>query len=225
MTFFRRLFGGSKGEPEPADAGEDPTDSAVDAEDATSEGEGDLTRTGPSDSDGEPAPKGYLDLGALYVPRVPGLQLRGKFEKDKKVLSRMLLVLGQTGITVSVAAAPKSGGAWEELSEQIEGAITAAGGKVARVEGPYGTELDARIAGALPDGTLGYTPLRIVGVEGPRWLVRLDIQGTAISGDEEAREAAEDLIDALIVNRGPEPKIRFELLPFQLPQEAVDGSN
>ena len=204
---------------------DEPADVEPDASDVSPDEPGAQARSGPLDSDGEPAPKGYLDLGALYVPRVPGLQLRGKFEKDKKVLSRMLLVLGQTGITVSVAAAPKSGGAWEDLSEQIEGAITAAGGKVKRVEGPYGTELDAHVAGVLPDGTLGFTPLRILGVEGPRWLVRLDIQGTAISGDEKAREAAEDLIDALIVNRGPEPKIRFELLPFQLPQEAVDGAN
>lgn len=185
-----------------------------------------ITR-GPKDSGGQPAPKGYLDLGALYVPRVPGLQLRGKFEKGKSTLSRMLLVLGSTGITASVAAAPKSGGAWEELLGQIEGAFRAAGGEAERVEGPYGTELSVRAASVLPDGTKGFTPLRIVGVEGPRWLIRLDIQGAAVTGDTAQKDSAEQLIDGLIVNRGSEPKIRFELLPFTLPSEAAltDGDS
>lgn len=178
---------------------------------------------GPRDSEGLPAPSGYVDLGALYVPRVPGLQLRGKFEQDKDTLSRMLLVLGASGITASVAAAPKSGDVWPELLEQIEGTVSAGGGSSQRVQGRYGTELHAKVAGNLPDGTRGLSPLRIIGVEGPRWLIRLDIQGAAISGDEDAKQAVEDLIDQLVVNRGPEPKIRFELLPFSLPREAVGG--
>lgn len=220
MALFGRLFG--RKPREAADPSEHPEDpSHVDDQPSNQQG----IESGPQDSFGEPAPAGYLDLGALYVPRMPGLQLRGKFEKGRETLSRMLLVLGKTGVTASVAAAPKSGGAWPELADQIETSIVAAGGQVSRVDGRYGEELDAKVAGVLPDGTKGFTPLRIVGIEGPRWLVRLDIQGSAISGDAEARETVDELIEQLIVNRGSEPKIRFELLPFQLPQEAVDGPN
>lgn len=64
-----------------------------------------------------------------------------KSEADKTTLFRMLLVLGTSGVTVSVAAAPKSGGAWSELSDQIETSIVSAGGVVKRQVGPYGTEL------------------------------------------------------------------------------------
>ncbi len=179
---------------------------------------------GPQDSGGQPAPENYIDLGALHVPRVPGLQLRGSFEGDNKVLNRMLLVLGSSGVGVSIAAAPKSGGAWPELAEQIETAITAAGGESERTQGKYGMELQVKVASALPDGSKGLSPLRIIGVEGPRWLARLDIQGAAAAGDAEQTEAVEELIDALIVNRGPEPRIRFELLKMQLPKEAADAA-
>ncbi|WP_099331947.1 DUF3710 domain-containing protein [Actinomyces minihominis] len=180
-----------------------------------------LPRRGPRDSGGEPVPAGYVDLGAVYVPRLPGLQLRGKFEADKTTLFRMLLVLGTSGVTVSVAAAPKSGGAWTELSEQIETSIVGAGGSVERAEGPYGTELHARVAAVLPDGTRGFSPLRIIGVEGPRWVARLDIAGAAAAGDNAQTEACEALIDQLIVNRGDSPRIRFEVLPLSLPRDAA----
>ena len=190
-------------------------------------GQGDEgTSRGPKDAGGNTVPSGYLDLGAVYVPRVPGLQLRGKFEADKATLHRVLLVLGSSGITVSVAAAPKSGGAWEILRGQIADSIMNAGGQVEAQEGPYGVELHAKIAATLPDGSTGYSPLRVIGVEGPRWIARLDIQGSAARSDTEATAACEALIDQLLINRGSEPKIRFEVLPLTLPTDAkgIDGA-
>lgn len=184
-----------------------------------------VTSRGPKDSDGKTVPAGYLDLGAVYVPRVPGLQLRGKFEADKVTLHRVLLVLGSSGVTVSVAAAPKSGGAWDILRDQIAGSITNAGGQVESKTGPYGVELHAKIAATLPDGSKGYSPLRVIGVEGPRWIARLDIQGSAARSDAAAAAACEELIDRLLINRGNDPKIRFDVLPLTLPTDAkgIDG--
>lgn len=178
-------------------------------------------RSGPSDSEGRPVPDGYLDLGALYVPKIPGLQLRGKLEADKQTLRQVLLVLGASGVGVSVAAAPKSGNAWPELSAQIEAAIEGAGGKTEEIEGPYGLEIRAQIAQQTPSGKVTYVPLRIIGAEGPRWVTRIDIQGAAAAGDAEQQAACEDLIDRLIVNRGDEPRIRFDLMPLHLPKEAA----
>ncbi len=175
---------------------------------------------GPRDSEGLPAPEGYVDLGSVYVPSITGLQLRGKVGPDKVTLPRVMLVLGASGVTVSVAAAPKSGGAWEELSEQIEASIRSQGGSTTRVDGPYGQEIQAKVGTTLPDGTKGFTPLRIIGVEGPRWVARLDIAGAAAAGDAAQMEACEQLIDQLIVHRGDAPQIRLGLLPLTLPSEA-----
>ncbi len=179
------------------------------------------TRPGPSDSEGKPVPEGYLDLGALYVPKIPGLQLRGKLEADKQTLRQVLLVLGASGISVSVAAAPKSGNSWPELAAQIEGAIEGAGGTTDEVEGPYGLEIRAQIAQQAPNGKSMLVPVRIIGVDGPRWITRIDIQGSAVNGSPEQVAACEDLIDRLIVNRGNEPRIRFDLMPLRLPKEAA----
>lgn len=178
---------------------------------------------GPKDADGQEAPDGYLDLGALYVPRIKGLQIRGNFEADKVTMRRVLLVLGSSGITVSVAAAPTSGGAWPELATQIEKSVTTAGGSVEREDGPYGLELQSRVATSLPDGSKALAPLRIIGCEGPRWLTRIDMQGAAVAGDKAQKKAMEDLIDRLIIRRDDAPRIRFELLPLRLPKEALSG--
>ncbi len=174
---------------------------------------------GPRDSDGADAPQGYIDLGALFVPKVTGLQLRGAMDDSHPGLKRILLVLGSSGVAVSIAAAPKSGGAWEELSTEICASLKAGGGECDKVAGPYGVEIHGKVPSELPDGSKGLSPLRILGVEGPRWVARLDIQGAAAAGDPNQTEAIENLIDQLIVNRGSEPRIRFELLELRLPKE------
>ena len=172
---------------------------------------------GPKDSHGGLCPDGYLDLGSLYVPALPGIQLRAQFEDDKKTLRRILLVTGTSAIQLSVIAAPRSGGVWAELREQIAASIAQTNGACESVDTIYGTELAARIPARLPDGSEGLQPLRIIGIEGPRWLLRVDLQGLAAADDATARTQCEEVIDRIIVNRGAEPRVRMEMLPLTLP--------
>lgn len=214
------LFGRRKAKPAESTVEEQEEEIVTDGGDSAS------SLRGPRDSEGQTVPKGYLDLGALYVPVVPGMQLRAQFEPDKVSLRRILLVIGTSGVQVSIAAAPRSGGLWEELSQQITAGLEQAGGNYTLEEGVYGTEIHANVAVRLPDGNEGYTPLRIIGVDGPRWLARIDIQGAAAAGDEEQLEKCMEIIDKLIINRGSEPRVRMELLPLRLPKGAVgtDGA-
>ena len=228
MCFFRKR----KARAEAAKADEETSEATEQRQEVTEAGseqdtepESEAPDLGPQDAGSGDVPEGYLDLGALYVPRIKGLQIRGNFEPDKVTLKRVLLVLGTSGITVSVAAAPKSSGSWPELAEQISQAITGAGGKVEEVQGRYGLELSARVATPLPDGKVGLAPLRIIGVEGPRWLVRIDMQGAAAAGDKAQARALEALIDTLMVKRDDAPRIRFELLPLRLPREVLQSSD
>lgn len=181
---------------------------------------------GPRDSGGEPAPRGYLDLGPLYVPSIAGLQLRAQFEADKTTLRRILLVAGTSGVQVSVFAAPRSGGQWPGLIQQITESLNQDGGEVTIVQGRYGDELHAKVPMRLPNGATGFSPVCIIGVEGPRWLLRIDMQGAAAAGDEAQLAVCYDIIDQLIVHRGKEPRVPLEMLPLRLPKGAVasDGA-
>ncbi len=189
--------------------------SQEDGEEITEEG---TQQVGPIDSEGGLCPAGYLDLGSLFVPALPGIQLRAQFEDDKKTLRRILLVTGTSGIQLSVIAAPRSGGVWSELREQVAESIANANGISEDVNTKYGTELAAVIPARMPDGTDGRQPLRIIGIEGPRWLLRVDLQGMAAADDATARGQCEEIIDRIIVNRGAEPRVRMEMLPITLPK-------
>lgn len=202
------------------DSGEDqdmpaPAETGQDRDQALHQG------AGPKDSGDAGPPPGYVDLGSLFVPPVPGMQVRAQFEADGKTLHRIQLVLGTSGIRVSVAAAPRSGGVWTELREQFSESVRQQGGSVEEAEGRYGTELQVRLPVQLPNGSQGFSPMRFIGIEGPRWIVRLDIQGAAAAGDAEQIEACDKVIDQLIVNRGSEPRVRLSLLPMQLPKDAA----
>lgn len=176
---------------------------------------------GPKDSDGQGPPKGYVDLGSLYVPPVPGMQVRAQFEADGKTLHRIQLILGSSGMRVFVAAAPRSGGVWPELREQLAASVVKQGGTAEEVAGRYGTELHAKLPVRLANGEEGQTPVRFLGLEGPRWIVRVDIQGAAATGDEAQEKLCHFVIDNLIVNRGNEPRVRLSLLPLTIPKETV----
>ena len=62
-------------------------------------------------------------------------------------------------------------------------------------------------------------------MEGPRWLVRIDMQGAAVTGNKAQARALEALIDTLVVKRDDAPRIRFELLPLSLPRELRQASD
>ena len=218
MAFFgrRRRSASEQNEPEEADLPLEPEQDAA---------ESDEPQPGPKDSEGVPIPAGYVDLGSLFVPPVPGMQVRAQFEEDGKTLHRIMLILGTSGIRVSVAAAPRSGGVWDELRQQLADGVSSQGGKVTEVDGRYGKELQVRLPVQLPNGSQGFTPMRFIGVEGPRWVTRLDVQGAAAAGDKEQEEACDQVIDQLIVNRGSEPRVRLSLLPLQLPRDAARATD
>jgi hypothetical protein len=78
----------------------------------------------------------------------------------------------------------------------------------------------------LPDGEKGYQPTRIIGIEGPRWMLRATFLG------QEALEPTDDslLMQALrdvVVVRGDEPRAPREALLITIGEdlEPVEGSD
>ena len=176
---------------------------------------------GPLDGNDVDTGSGYVDLGSLQVPAVQGLQVRAELAADKKTVQRVQLVLGQSGLQVQLAAAPKSGGVWDEVRAGIREGLESQGGQVVEQQTRYGTELTATLPMDMPDGTKGAVPIRIIGREGPRWFARIDVMGPA-THDEEAWLPLQDVLDRLVVKRGTEPRPRLDLLPLSLPSAAVE---
>lgn len=179
------------------------------------------SRPGPRDVSEVDTSTGYVDMGSLLIPAIPGMQLRTQLAADGTTVLRALLVLGASGIQVSLAAAPKSGGVWDELRDQIRSGMETDGATVAAATTRYGEELLADMLVTMPDGSRATSRMRVIGREGPRWFARIDILGPAAQSLEAGADL-ERVIDRLVVVRDQAPRARLDLLPLHVPEGAVE---
>ncbi|MDO5034971.1 MAG: DUF3710 domain-containing protein [Actinomycetaceae bacterium] len=174
---------------------------------------------GPFDISQRDVSKGYLDLGPLKLPAIAGIQIQPLFAPDKKTIMRLNIVVGNSVLQTIVAAAPKSGGAWKQILDGTQKSFEAQGGQVIRNEnGPWGEELLVQMPVKTPEGQDAIAPTRIVGVEGNRWVLRIDIVGGAVV-DQKAFEAVAALINLMVVERDSEPRPPLSIIPFVIPAE------
>jgi uncharacterized protein DUF3710 len=183
-----------------------------------------------------------IDLGSLIITGVPGSELRLQVaEETKEIVSAMMVIEstvpapgGKTGSTQKVSsalelgayAAPRSGGLWAELRDEISEAATAQGGSASLREGPFGVELYRFIPVTTPEGEQGYQPSRMWVAEGPRWLLRGIVYGQAAVEDDVESPVVANVLAAfrqVIVRRGEEAMAPGDLLPLSMPSTVTAG--
>jgi hypothetical protein len=166
-----------------------------------------------------------LDLGALWLTGIPGMELRLEVEQNSQSLVGVTAVLGESAVQLQAFAAPRSEGIWEDIRTEIAASITSQGGTADKTNGPFGAELQARMPGQGPDGRTVFSPARFVGVDGPRWFLRAVLSGQAAI-DEDAASALLDVVRSTVVVRGGEAMAPRELLALKLPdQPEADGTD
>ena len=157
-----------------------------------------------------------IDLGAILVPPVDGMELRLELNEDGgEHVVGVTVLLGDSAAQVQAFAAPRSEGIWDEVRGEIASGITQQGGTADVGEGAFGRELLARVVGPGPDGKQGFQPARFVGVDGPRWFLRAVFSGAAV--DRAKAEPIEALVRSLVIVRGGEAMAPRELLPLRIP--------
>ncbi|HEX2904233.1 MAG TPA: DUF3710 domain-containing protein [Jatrophihabitans sp.] len=156
-----------------------------------------------------------LDLGALLIPAETGLEIRVEVVEQGQVAGVTLVnEVGQ--MQLGVFAAPRKEGIWEDVRTEIKGAISKDGGTVNEQDGEFGPEL----TGKLP-GQGGVTPVRFIGVDGPRWFLRATLAGAPALDDAQAGPFLQALRQVIVV-RGTEPLPVRDPVPLTLPKEAAE---
>jgi hypothetical protein len=182
----------------------------------------------------EESPK--VDLGSLILTPVPGSELRLQVaEETGEIVSAMLVIetiveppasanqktqAYSSALELGAYAAPRSGGLWEELRDEISRSATEAGGTASLGEGPFGVELRRLIPVTTPDGEEGYQPSRMWVAEGPRWLLRGIVYGQAAIEEDADSPVVADVLAAfrqVVVRRGDEAMAPGDLLPLTMP--------
>lgn len=175
----------------------------------------------------DPAAGGRVDLGGMWLPGRPGLEVRIEADQASSEVVAVTLVLSEGALQVQPFAAPRTGTIWDEVRAEIRAGITKQGGTADEVTGPLGTELRTRVPVRAQDGSSSVQPARFVGVDGPRWFLRGVLTG---------RVAVEDGVDAalieifrdIVVVRGagpmaPRDPIPLALPPTPVPADVTDG--
>lgn len=180
------------------------------------------TRTGPWDEADLAEPRrGRIDLGSLLIPAVQGMQIG--LERTETHILAVRLQLGESTLRLMPLAAPRTSGIWDEVRAEIGKDVAKNGGTVNEERGPFGMELRATLPTRTRDGKRGTQRMRIIGVDGPRWLLRGDISGRAAT-DSHQGQMLERIFREVVVVRGREPIPPRDLIPLQLPQGATTGT-
>jgi hypothetical protein len=154
------------------------------------------------------------DLGSLRIPVAAGLDLQVEVsEQDRQVVAA---TLGSPGGTMQLMlfAAPRNEGIWDDVRAEIADSLNQQRGKAVEREGAFGTELTGTISGAG-----GRMPVRFIGVDGPRWMLRATLLGPA--ADPERAELFEEALRQVVVVRGTEPLPVRDPVPLTLPKDVV----
>lgn len=172
--------------------------------------------TGPYDESDQPEDGiQRLDLGALRIPAEVGLEIRVEVAEEGQVAG--VIVLDETGqMQLGVFAAPRKEGIWEEVRTEIKASISSQGGTVSEQDGEFGIEL----SGKLP-APGGFTPVRFIGVDGPRWFLRAMLAGAPAQSDDQASKFL-DTFRGVVVVRGSDPLPVRDPVPLVLPRDAAE---
>ncbi len=177
---------------------------------------------GPWDRDetsADQAEDGYIDLGGLVVKGVEGIELRLQVEDQEGTVAAVLLAGPDSGLEVRAFAAPRNGRIWDEVRQDIAAEAVRRGGTATEVDGEFGVELSLSVPVQSPDGRQAVQPSRIVGVEGPRWLLRGTFLGkSAVEPDPEG--PLEAAFRNVIVVRGNEPMAPRDTIAMRMPPQA-----
>lgn len=176
---------------------------------------------GPLDFTNEIDTSSMLDLGALILPNIPGLEVHLDLDPRSGIGKSVSLHLNMTIAEVQVFAAALNEDPWATMRDAIVSGLREQKVDCTLEMGRFGTEVHAVMPTVDLDGTAHVQPVRFLGVRGSRWLVR-----AVISGDGALSKGVQDMIGVteideviakLVVNRGDEPLPPGERLALRSP--------
>ena len=179
-----------------------------------------IEESGPWDSESLPADEvDRVDLGSLRVAPREGAELRLQVDENTGEVQSVMLASDEGAMELRAFAAPRNGELWEEVRPQIAADVSGHGGTATEREGRWGTELVCQMQVVLADGNQALQPSRIIGVNGPRWLLRATFLGQPAVEPELTAEW-EDALASVVVHRGSHAMPVGDALPLTLPDDA-----
>lgn len=155
--------------------------------------------------------KGGLDLGSMLVPVPHDGEVQVSMGQNGPELVHLFTPAGR--MTPVAFAAPRQGDLWEESMPEVIQGMTQDGLQVRQEQGPWGEEIVAEAG----NGTM-----RVIGVQGPRWMMRMTLASTNEKAEELA-QLAREVIARSFVYRGNDPIPAGNVLPVTIPAPMAEA--
>lgn len=180
-------------------------------------------RVGPWDADEREVDTDdsrVVDLGGLIVTGRPNLELRLQTDQASGAVGAVMLVSKDGAVELRVFAASRTGGIWDDIRREIAAEASNRGGTATEADGPYGAELRLKVPVQTPEGRNATQTSRIVGIEGPRWLLRATYLGDAATTPDPEGPLESAVCDIVVV-RGDVAMAPREAIPLRMPPGAA----
>jgi hypothetical protein len=160
-----------------------------------------------------------VDLGGMLIAPAPGLELRLQVDEATGVVQSVMVAGADGAVELRAFASSRGGEMWDDVRRQIASDTAQRGGTASEREGTWGTELTCQVQVTTPEGRVGRQDSRVVGVQGPRWLLRATFLGKPATSPETAA-AYEGVVSDVVVRRGSVAMAPGDALPLTLPPTA-----
>ncbi|OKL45984.1 hypothetical protein BSR29_08365 [Boudabousia liubingyangii] len=211
MGLFSRKKSATEAETIAPSASTEATSETVEAEEST-------PAVGPQELKPEELLEGgFADLGVLKIRPVEGMQVN--LPSENPPFEFITFIIGNSAVQISVFAAPKTSGTWEDRREQIIAAYEEQGLTVREGKSRYGTDVLVDLPVETPDGRVGTGTIRFAGASGPRWVAQFGFHGPAVDPESAAAKMIDEFLDQVRIERGNAPHPPFTPLPITLPME------
>jgi hypothetical protein len=181
------------------------------------DGLGDLLfADGPWDYSKAPSDATFLDFGPLKVVRREGLKARLEADPIRGKVGAVSIKVNDAEVQLQVITAPAGQSYWSVVRKQLLAKLRASPGSQQAVEGKFGPEIIATIVERGRDGILADSTMRLVGVDGDRWLLRAVVVGPGATSDATV-ERVDALLSQCAVERGTEALGAGTVLPLRPP--------
>jgi hypothetical protein len=181
-----------------------------------------VSATGPFDVADHPLEEGdpsRVDLGALSIAGHPDLEIRLQVDEAAGTVVAALLVAPDGALELRPFAASRHHAMWEEVRAEILADLERQGAGASEVDGPYGKALHLVMQGQTPDGQTVTQPTLLLGIDGPRWLLRVSAYGRPAT-EWNSEGLLETALTQVVVVRGKDPMPPGDALTLELPPEA-----
>jgi hypothetical protein len=202
-------------QPDPATAG--PVESAESADQGVDDP---VDAEGPFDIDELPDDGVQrVDLGSLLIVPEEGRELRLQVDESTQAVQAVLLAGTDGALELRAFAAPRNGDLWTEVRPQLAADLARRGGTATEREGRFGTELVCQLSVQTAEGRAANQASRIIGINGPRWMLRGTFLGRPAT-DPDSAAAWEDTLTKVAIRRGDHAMPSGDPLPVVLPESA-----